>query len=596
MILLKRKKLKRARFLILAVSLSLVFVYLIGRLVYLMSFQGAQLGLMALSKWTKTIDIAPKRGSIVDRNGSELVLSVEVYRVDADPSVLKKYIEDKHLSEDTVATQLSKILGMDKNQLVKLIDRKDSNGKPAQFISLKRQVEKEAVDSMKALKLNGILISSDKKRYYPNQNFLSQVLGHTNAAGDGISGVELSYNDILKGMPGIKVLQTDAYNNDLPYSEAVVVDPVDGQNIKLTIYEKIQELAKRVAKETLEVNKAKSVSITIMNPKNGDILGMVNYPEYDPNDPNKAGKTDNERQEAWKNRAMSNIFEPGSIFKVITSAAALQNNSVKATDRFVCKGTYTVPNTTITLQCDDRVPHGIQTFSDIIKNSCNVGFILLGEKIGKDKFYNYISTMGFGQKSGVDLPGESTGIVFNAKTSGPVEFATNSYGQGIAVTQIQYMAAFNAVANGGTWIRPHVLQQIYHTDSNDKTIVDKKYDDFGKKTVLDKDKAAQLRIYLERVVTEGTSTATIIPGYHIAGKTGTARKVKATGGYEDGKYISSFTGMAPTNDPQVTLIVTVEEPSGKYYASETAVPAARKLFVELFPMLNIAPDSSAAAN
>lgn len=586
-----KKKVRSGRLLFVVLGLSFVFFGLVGRLIYLMGFQGAQYKLLALKKWTRTIEIAPKRGTIYDRNGKELALSTEVYRVDADLSVLKTYLDKKKLSEENVVNQLSEIMSMDKGQLAKIMDSKDKDGNPLQFVSLKRRVEKSAVDSIKALKLSGIMISDDTARLYPNNEFMSHIIGHTNMDGMGINGVELSYNKELTGTPGVKVVETDAANNDLPYSESVVIQPVNGRDIQLTIDERIQELAERVARETLEENKAKSVSITIMNPKNGEILGMVNYPEYNPNNPNAGGKTDKEIQETWKNRAVSNIFEPGSIFKVITSAAALQNNSVSDSDRFVCKGSTRVAN--VTLNCDKGEAHGIQNFSDIIKNSCNMGFIQLGAKVGKENFYNYVKLMGFAQKTGVDLPGESSGIVRDAKTAGPVEFATNSYGQGVAVTQVQYMAAFNAVANGGTWIRPHVMQQIFHTD-NDKQIIDKKYDNYGTRTVLDKDKAALLRTYLERVVEEGTSTATKIPGYHIAGKTGTANKVNTvTGGYEQGKYISSFAGMAPTNDPKVTLIVTVEEPAnGVFYASQVAVPAAKKLFTELFGILDIAPDNT----
>lgn len=589
-----KKKVRRVRLLVVVVGLSIVFLGLVGRLTYLMGFQGAQFKLKALNKWTRTIEIAPKRGTIYDRNGKELALSINVYRVDADMSVLKDYIKNKKLSEEEVKSKLCDILAMDKGQFTKIFDSKDKEGKPSQFVAFKRKVDKAAVDAIKALKLKGMLISDDTDRYYTNNSFLSHVIGHTNAQGQGVTGVELSYNSVLTGMPGIKVVETDAASNDLPFSESVVIKPVDGKNIQLTIDERIQEVAETVAKQTLEENKAKSVSITIMDPKNGEILGMVNYPEYNLNNPYGEGGTDKDIQESWKNRAVSNIFEPGSIFKVITSAAALANNSVNDSDRFECKGSTKIANTT--LKCDNEEPHGIETFSDIIKNSCNMGFIQLGNKIGKENFYNYTKLMGFGQKTGIDLPGESGGLIRDVKSAGPVEFATNSYGQGVAVTQVQYMAAFNAVANGGTWIRPHIMKEVSHID-DDKEVVDKKYDNYGARTVLDKEKAAQLRTYLERVVEEGTSTATKIPGYHIAGKTGTAKKVNTeNGGYEDGKYISSFAGMAPTSDPKFTLIVTVEEPSGgQYYASKTAVPAAKKLFTELFRIMDVAPESTGAA-
>ena len=327
-----------------------------------------------------------------------------------------------------------------------------------------------------------------------------------------------------------------------------------------------------------------------MNPQNGEVLAMASTPDYNLNKPYAEGKTDSEIQETWKNGAISNMFEPGSIFKVITAAAALQNNVVSDQDRFVSDGSIKVGNTT--LYNDNKEDYGIETFSDIIKNSDNVGFVKLGQKIGKENLYKFIKEANFGQKTGIDLPGESTGLIKDLKSIEPVDLATMSYGQGIAVSQVQYIAAFNAIANGGTWIRPHVMKEISHM-VNGKKVVDKQYDNLGKKTIISSEKAAQLRTYLENVVKEGTAMDTYMKGYHIAGKTGTANKVNSTtGGYESGKYIASFAGMAPANNPKVTLVVTIEEPnSGKYYAAQTAVPAARKLFSELFTILNISPDN-----
>ena len=407
--------------------------------------------------------------------------------------------------------------------------------------------------------------------------------------GDGVSGVEQSYNNELAGVPGVKVAEVDRNNNELTYSEATTVKPVDGKDLTLTIDERIQELAENVASETLAENSAKSVSITIMNPQNGEVLAMASTPGYNLNKPFAEGKTDSEIQETWKNGAISNVFEPGSIFKVITAAAALKNNVVSDQDRFVSDGSIKVGNTT--LYNDNKEDYGVETFSDIIKNSDNVAFVKLGQKIGKENLYKFTKEAGFGQKTGIDLPGESTGLIKDFKSIEPVDLATMSYGQGIAVSQVQYIAAFNAIANGGTWIRPHVMKDISHI-VNGKKIVDKQYDNLGKKTIISSEKAAQLRGYLENVVKEGTAVDTYMEGYHIAGKTGTANKVNSTtGGYESGKYITSFAGMAPASNPKVTLIVTIEEPnSEKYYAAQTAVPAARKLFSELFTILNISPD------
>ncbi|WP_246577912.1 penicillin-binding transpeptidase domain-containing protein [Clostridium psychrophilum] len=587
---MKREKPRGKRIFIVGIVFSVVFSALVGRLVFVMGLNSSNYKGLALQQQTKSIAIAPARGAIVDRNGLDLALSMNVYRVDADLIVLKKYLVDKKISEGQACEKLSKIFNIKSSDIEKILNTQNGKGKSLQFVSLKRKVEQGAVDSIKKLKYKGIIISNDVERIYPNDSFLSHVIGHTNLDGSGVNGVEMSYNNDLAGIPGVKVVEMDRESNELPYTEAVTVQPVNGKNLTLTIDERIQELVERVAKETLKENGAKSVSITVMNPNNGEVLAMANSPDYNLNNPYLNGNTSKETQETWKNKAVSDVFEPGSIFKVITAAAALQNNVVTDKDRFVSNGSIKVGNKT--LYSDNRENYGVQTFSDIIKHSDNVGFVKLGQMIGKDNMYKFTKNAGFGQKSGIDLPGEGTGLVKNLKSITPLDLATMSYGQGVAVTQIQYIAAFNAVANGGTWITPHVMKEISH-NVNGKKIIDKQYDNFNKKNIMANDKAAKLRTYLETVVKAGTAAGTYIDGYHIAGKTGTANEVNSVnGGYISGKYISSFVGMAPASNPKVSLIVTVEEPnSGKYYAAQTAVPAAKKLFSELFPMMNISPDN-----
>ena len=474
-----------------------------------MAFNGSNYKMLALQQQTKSITIAPKRGAILDRNGLELASSMNVYRVDADLIVLKKYLVDKKIPEGQASEKLSKIFNVKNSEVEKILNTENSKGKPLQFVSLKRKVEKEVVDSIKALKYKGIIISSDVERVYPNDSFLSHVIGHINLDGTGVSGVEMSYNNELAGIPGVKVVETDRDSNELPYTEAMMVKPVDGKDLTLTIDERIQELAERVAKETLTENGAKSVSITIMNPNNGEILAMANSPDYNLNKPYVEGKTDKETQETWKNRAVSNVFEPGSIFKVITAAAALQNNAVTDEDRFVSNGSIKVGNRI--LYNDKKENYGVETFSDIIKNSDNVGFVKLGQMIGKDNLYKFAENAGFGQKTDIDLPGESTGLIKDLKSITPLDLATMSYGQGVAVTQVQYIAAFNAVANGGTWIRPHVMSEISHMVDG-KKVMDKQFDNLNERTIMSKEKAAQLRTYLERVVKEGTASWNLYGG------------------------------------------------------------------------------------
>ncbi|WP_298847071.1 penicillin-binding protein 2 [uncultured Clostridium sp.] len=591
---MKGKKVRGKRILIVALLFSLVFSALVGRMIYLMVVNGSKYKSLALEQQTKNIAVPPIRGAILDRNGQKLAISMNIYRLDVDLNVLKKYLVDKKIPEEEADLQLSKILNIDKSKVKKILDDKDSKGNPLQFVSLKRKVEQKIVDKIKTLRYSGIIISKDVERIYPNDNFLSHVMGHTNLDGNGVNGVELSYNNELAGVPGVKVVETDRDSNELPYTESVTVQPVDGKNLTLTINERIQEVVQNVAKETLAKNSAKSVSITIMNPQNGEIMAMANAPDYNLNEPYAGGKTSKEIQEIWKNRAISNAFEPGSIFKVMTAAAALKNNAVTDKDRFISNGSIKIGNKL--LYSDNKENYGIENFSDIIKNSDNVGFVKLGQMIGKQNFYKFIQLAGFGQKTDIDMPGEGTGLVKDLSNITPIDLATMSYGQGVAVTQIQYIAAFNAVANGGTWIRPHVMKDIFYME-NGKKVIDKQFSNLNERTIMSKEKAAQLRTYLERVVKEGTAVGTYMDGYHIAGKTGTANEVNITsGGYNTGKYVSSFAGMAPASNPKVSLVVTIEEPnSSNYYAAQTAVPAAKKLFTELFPIMNIVPDKMSSA-
>jgi len=586
---LKKRKPRTKRIFGVGIVFSLVFSILVGRLLYVMTINGSNYKTLAVQQQTKSITLAPSRGAIVDRNGFDLVLSMNVYRVDVDLIVLNKYLVDNKIPQKQASEKLAKILNVNSSTIEKILNTENSKGKLLQFVSLKRKVEQGAVNSINNLKYSGIIISNDVERVYPNDSFLSQVIGHTNSNGSGVNGVEMSYNNELSGTPGTKVVQMDRYSNELPYTEPLTVNPVNGNNLTLTIDERIQELAERVAKETLKANGAKSVSITIMNPNNGEVLAMANLPNYNLNDPYAQGNTNSQTGETWKNKAVSDVFEPGSIFKVIMAAAALQNNSVTDKDRFINNGSIKIGNTT--LYTDNKEKYGVETFSDILKNSDNVAFIKLGQMIGKQNLYKFTKNSGFGEKTNIDLPAEGTGLLKDLKSITPLDLATMSYGQGVAVTQIQYMAAFNAVANGGTWITPHVMKDIFYNESG-KKVVDKQYTDLNKRTIMSSDKAALLRTYLETVVKKGTATGTYMAGYHIGGKTGTANEVNSvSGGYIHGKYVSSFAGMAPASNPKVSLIVTVEEPnSNKYYAALTAVPAAKKIFSELFTIMRINPD------
>jgi len=574
--------------------LSGVFFLLFVRLSYIMVVKASAYGKMAKAQWTSTITVDAERGRILDRNGQELAVSASVYRVDIDMNTLSQTMKNGNLTTDAVAEKLANALGMQTADVKSIMNGKLSNGKPISYATLKRRIEKPQADSVTALKLRGVIISSDTKRYYPNGNFLAHVLGFLNSDGQGMAGLELQYNSLLAGTPGKEIAETDRKSEDLPYTNTVITQPVNGKDLITSIDEVIQNIAEKAAQKALDDNKAKAVTIIVMDPNNGEVLAMVNKPDFDPNNPWLAGKTSDELQAMWRNRAVSDTFEPGSIFKVVTSVAALETGSVNSSSSFTCTGSFTIMGTTI--HCWKRTGHGVESFIDILKNSCNEGFAAVGATIGKEKLTEYIKTAGFGKTTGIDLPGEAKGIVKDPKDISPLDLATISFGQTNTVTCMEYMTAFDAVANGGKLITPHLMKQTGHYDeTTGKEVVDTTYDSSSTaKQVFDSSKMAELRSDLEKVVSEGGGSKAFIEGYHIAGKTGTAQ-VSGNGGYLPGKYIASFAGMAPASNPKISVFISIEEPDpSNYYAGQIAAPAAQSVFNDIFNYLAMKGDASGA--
>ncbi|GEA31859.1 stage V sporulation protein D (sporulation-specific penicillin-binding protein) [Clostridium beijerinckii] len=597
-----------------AFSLTAIFAILIIRLSYIMMVDGKDYSARAEEQWTSEVKIDAKRGEVLDRNGNELAVSANVYRVDFDLNSIRNYLkrsvksipnkeltnmksvgipiptEGSGLTNDDIAPVIAKVLNMDVSEIKADLEKKLPSGADAFSVTVARKIEKDIADKVKELNINGIIVSQDTKRYYPNNNFLSHVLGTTDPDGKGLSGVELQYNSYLSGIPGMKVAELDKNNEDLPYTVSQYTEPVNGKDVTLTIDENIQNIVENIAQKAYKDDKAKEVSILVMNPKTGEVLGMVNKPDFDPNNPyDGASKFDgadltDKIQKMWRNRLVSDTFEPGSIFKVITTISGLENNVANKDTQFVDNGSISVGGIVVK---DAERENKLQNLLQIIQNSSNVCFVKLGQMIGKDKLYESINKFGFGKVSGIDLPGEASGIVKPIDKVSEADLATISFGQTNTVNSVQYMAAFNAIANGGTLIQPHVMKEITHNDENSVKIVDETFKPTTA-TVASAEKTAELRSYLEGVVTGGTATGTFIEGYHIGGKTGTAEKVVG-GKYGEGKYISSFVGMAPANDPKVTVMITVDEPSnGEYYASQVAVPYAKMLFTGIFNYLDSA--------
>lgn len=577
----------RKRMTIVLLGLFLLLFVLVFRLFYLMIIKGGFLSYKAKEQWTSEVKLSAKRGRILDRNGNEFAVSANVYRVDLDLNGLRQYSNTKGITLEEISDKLSVALSMEKDKILGIITKTLPSGEPMGSANLVRRIEKAEADKVTALGIKSIMVSPDTKRYYPNNNLLSHVLGTTNVDGEGLTGVELTYNKYLAGVPGMRITELDRNSGELPNIISEYTDPIQGKDVYLTIDEKIQYFADKAAEQAMKDNKAKAVTIVVTNPKTGELYALVNKPDFNPNNPREGAENSDELQRMWRNRAVNDTYEPGSIFKVITAIAAMEEGLVGENDTFNCGGSIQIGNRTI--HCWKRTGHGPQNFADIIKNSCNMGFVELGRRLKAETLNKYIDKFGLGKVTGIDLPGEAKGIVKKTDKISEIDLATIAFGQTNTVNPVQFLAAFNAIANNGVWIRPHVMKEI--KGAGEEVI---KYDDYDSKRIVSEENTKTLRTYLERVVTEGSGKGTFIDGYHIAGKTGTAQKVNPQNGtYEAGKYVASFVGMAPADDPKLSIFIAIDEPSdGAYYAGVIATPVAKQLFNDIFNYLEFKGDAS----
>lgn len=581
------KALMKKRISLALTTLVCLFALLATRLSYIMIVKREEYSAKAEEQWTSEVKIDARRGRILDRNGVELAVSANVYRVDFDLNSIRAHLRKENLTNNDIAPKIAEALGMNEQKVLDKLNTKLPSGADAGAAILVRRIEKEPADKVKDLNIPGVIVSPDTKRYYPNGNFLAHVLGSTNIDGKGLTGIELEYNDYLSGTPGLRISELSKYNDELPYTISEFTAPINGSDVVLTIDSNLQAFAEKVAEKGYKDNLAKQVSIIIMNPNNGEILAMVNKPDFDPNNPyegaeNYDGANLAEKvQKMWRNHLVNDTFEPGSIFKVVTMIGNLEEGLVKESDTFTCNGSLKIGPHTI--KCWKRSGHGTLTLPEILQNSCNVGFMEIGKRIGKEKLNEYISKLGFGQVSGIDLPGEAKGIIKKTANITESDLATISFGQTNTVNAVQYMTAFNSIVNGGKLIQPHIMKEITSTNENGETVVEETFEPEIKE-VLSEENTAILRDYLERTVSYGGSSKAYVEGYHIGAKTGTAQKVNPNGGgYESGKYISSLAGFAPADDPEVTVFISIDEPgTGTYYAGQIVAPLANILFTDIF--------------
>lgn len=588
----KKIKLNEGRVLAFLLAIVILFLALSGRLLYISIFISKDYKAMAEEQWTNEIQIDARRGRILDRNNRELAVTANVFRVDLDLITLRKYIDKKDTDNIEIAKLLAEALEMDEEKVLSRIELTYPSGNPANSATLIRRIEKEKADKVKELDINGVIVSEDTKRYYPNGDFLSHTLGTTNADGEGLSGLELYYNEELMGIPGVRVSEVSGNSTSNPYSETSFTPPVDGKDMTLTIDENIQYFVEKVAEDALKKHNADSVSIAVMNPNNGEILGMVNKPGFNPNNPYEGseafkGKDESAKlQNMWRNTIVSDAFEPGSIFKIITSIAAIEENIAGKDEVYYCDGSLNVAGKNI--KCWKPGGHGVQNFNQTLENSCNVAFMEMGAKLGAEKLNEYIKLFGFGTQSGIDLPGEATGIVKNVEDISSVDLATISFGQTNTMNGIQFMTALNAVANGGDLIQPHIMKELSHKDDNGTKIIDEVFVPKIQENIVDEKSTMRVKEALESTVSNGSSKDAGIEGIKVAGKTGTAEKVDPETGTYGAGYIASFAGFAPYDNPQVSLIVIIDNPkNGEHFGGIVAAPFAGELFNNIFNYISL---------
>ncbi len=578
------KNIKKKRIVIILASCILTSSALIIRLGYIMTTKQKIYAAMANEQWTSEVKINSKRGRILDSEGNELAISANVYRVDLDLNTLRSYIVKKELSNDDVAKALSEALDMKYNDVLEKLELKLSSGAPANAATLARQIEKEKADKVEELSLSGVVVSSDVKRYYLNNSFLSKVLGVVNSEGVGITGIEAYYNTYLSGTPGILITQVDKINNEIPYETSKIAEAVDGNDITLTINSKVQYICEEIAKETVNEQNADGVTIIVTNPNTGEIIAMANKPDFNANNPYEVqgsflGETVAEKiQNMWSNNSVSFSFEPGSIFKMLLGAIAIEEGVAGENETYTCSGGLNIDGTYV--KCWKEGGHGIQTYAETLQNSCNVATMQIASKLGYETLNEYLEKFGLGQLSGIDLPGEVTGIVKSNADITNLDLATISFGQTNTVNPIQFMTALNSVINGGRLIQPHLMKSINHVDETSGiSVVDKEFVPSVKENIISSETSKKLREVLRTVVTDGSSKNVETLDLEIAGKTGTAEKIDSSTGTYGAGYVSSFVGFAPYDNPVVSVMVMIDNPKcGEYFGGIVATPVAEKVF------------------
>ena len=549
-----------------------IFIGLIGRLSYLMVFRSEYYTQKAKELHERERSIKAARGRIIDANGKVLADNKTVCTI----SVIHNQITDQERVIDVLCRELE----LSEEYVRKRVEKYSSIEK------IKSNVDKNIGDAIREYDLDGVKVDEDYKRYYPSDSLASKVLGFTGGDNQGIIGLEVMYEEYLQGEAGTILTVTDAKGVEVDKAGEERIEPVNGQDLYISLDMNIQSYATQLALQTMETKGADSVSILVMNPQNGEILAMVNVPEFDLNAPytlpegvESEGLSEEKRQEQlngmWRNGCINDTYEPGSTFKIITAAAGLESGAVKTTDTFNCPGYIMVEDRKI--RCHKVGGHGAEDFVQGTMNSCNPVFITVGMRIGVDRFYSCFRQFGLLDKTGIDLPGEAGTIMHQKENIGPVELATISFGQSFQITPIQLATTASSIINGGRRVTPHFGVRVADGDGSNSH----SFEYPVRENVVSEETSETMRYILEQVVAEGSGRNGAVEGYRIGGKTATSQ----TRPRGSGKYIASFLGFAPADDPQVLAIAIINHPQGTYYGGQIAAPVIRQLFENILPYL-----------
>ena len=569
---------EKKKLIFIMVTFSMFMFFLIGRIFYIQLYKAEELQALAYEQQTRDRLIAPMRGIIYDRNMNPIATNETV----ASVSVINAQIRE----HEKVAEILAEKLEMDYETVLKKVNKRVA------LERIKIKVDREIAEEIRKMNLAGVVIDEDIKRIYPYKSMASQVLGFVGKDNQGIIGLEAKYDEILKGSAGKILTETDARGLKLKDGEEKRIAPVNGDSLVLTLDTNLQQYAEQALDKALLAHNAERGVIVMMNPKNGEIYAMANKPDFDLNEPFEINNDElkamwdtisleeqnNHLNKMWRNFALNDTYEPGSTFKVITSAAGMQEGILNLETRFNCSGSKVVGG--ITIKCW-RHPnsHGSQTFAEGIQNSCNPVFMDIGEDLGAETFYKYFKLFGFQEKTGIDLAGEASGIAHKLEKVGSVELATMSFGQSFQITPLQLLRGISATINGGYLVTPHLAKKVI--SSVDNSVSDFEFPISAQ--IIDTKISDDMKMVLESVVASGTGNKTYVAGYRIGGKTATSEKLPR----RMGKYVASFLTFAPADDPKIVTIVLIDEPKGVYYGGQVAGPVMKDVLGNALPYLNM---------